>query len=68
MELRRLFNPNFQSDTVREKVKANNNSNKKADDMGNLEKAARQYLQDTTDRFPLEEVAKQVSNQVGFHN
>lgn len=60
-ELRRLFIP--PGITPPEPTKHPNKA--KVDYFGNIEKAARQYLQDTSDKFPLDDVAVQVANQVG---
>lgn len=59
IELRRLFNP-----TATTTAEQKSNSPTKVDFFASVEKAARQYLQDTSDKFPLEDVAAQVSNQV----
>lgn len=64
MELRRLFNPSNGTDTIRENNKSK--PGKKNEEMLDLEKAARKYLQDTIDHFPLDDVSMQVSNQVTF--
>lgn len=62
-ELRRLFTPSPATPTV-DVVKKINGNKPKMDHFTSIEKAARQYLQDTSDTFPLDDVAAQVFNQV----
>lgn len=62
-ELRRLFTPSPATPTV-DVVKKINGNKPKMDHFASIEKAARQYLQDTSDTFPLDDVAAQVFNQV----
>lgn len=62
-DLRRLFNPVPIKSTD---AKNGTTNNTKAEFFGNVEKAARQYLQDTSDKFPLDDVATQVFNQVSY--
>lgn len=60
IELRRLFNPAATDPTTRN----NSSSTTKVDFFENVEKAARQYLQDTSETFPLDDIAGLVSQQV----
>lgn len=60
-ELRRLFNPTTSSTSTESRTPKNKTN---ADFFANVEKSARQYLQDTSHSFPLDDVGTQVFNQV----